>query len=83
MASLTRLTRILVVLVLLYLMFPQPAYAYLDPGTGSLIIQVVVAALLGAAFTAKIYWKNIKTFFVNRFSKKTQIEETHDDRDED
>jgi hypothetical protein len=64
-------------------MFPQPAYAYLDPGTGSLIIQVVVAALLGAAFTVKVYWRNIKTFFANRFSNKAQTEETHDDTDED
>ena len=32
----------------------QPAYAYLDPGTGSLIIQVIVGSIaaLGVAMTA-------------------------------
>ena len=32
----------------------QPAYAYLDPGTGSLIIQVIIGSIaaLGVAMTA-------------------------------
>ena len=82
MKSPIRLTKVLLVLILLSLVFPRPAHAYLDPGTGSLIIQVIVAALLGAAFTVKVYWQNIKTFFANRFSNKAQADETQDDADE-
>ena len=37
--------------------------AYLDPGTGSLIIQVVIASVLGGLFTVKVYWGRIKAFF--------------------
>ncbi len=37
--------------------------AYLDPGTGSLIIQAVVAVLAGAAVAITSYWQKIKTFF--------------------
>ncbi len=55
---------------LFFLMFPQVSYAYLDPGTGSYIFQLILAAFVGAAFTIKIYWAKIKTVFVNRFSKK-------------
>jgi hypothetical protein len=55
-----------------YLMFPRITYAYLDPGTGSYIIQIILAALVGVAFTIKIYWTKVKTFFVNLFSKKSQ-----------
>ncbi len=53
-------------------MFPRITYAYLDPGTGSYIIQIILAALVGVAFTIKIYWTKVKTFFVNLFSKKSQ-----------
>lgn len=48
---------------LFFLMFPQVSYAYLDPGTGSYIFQLILAAFVGAAFTIKIYWAKIKTFF--------------------
>lgn len=37
--------------------------AYLDPGTGSLIIQAVVAVIAGAAVAITSYWQKIKTFF--------------------
>lgn len=34
--------------------------AYIDPGTGSLIIQIVVASLAAAAVTTRAYWTKIK-----------------------
>ena len=37
--------------------------AYLDPGTGSLIIQALVAALAGAAVVITSYWQKIRAFF--------------------
>ena len=40
-----------------------PTYAYLDPGTGSIILQGVIAAIATVGFTAKIYWQRIKAFF--------------------
>ena len=46
--------------------------AYLDPGSGSFILQLLLAALLGAAFLVKVYWGKIKAFFGGVFSKKEQ-----------
>ncbi len=46
---------------------PQSASAYLDPGTGSMALQLLVAGLLGAIFTIKTWWRSILGFF----SKKT------------
>lgn len=43
--------------------------AYLDPGTGSYIIQLLIAGVLGAAFMLRGYWKNVKGFFAGLFSK--------------
>ena len=39
------------------------AYAYLDPGTGSIIAQVIVGTLVGAGVAIKVYWQKIKMRF--------------------
>jgi hypothetical protein len=39
------------------------AKAYLDPGSGSILLQLLIAAALGAAFAVKVYWKKIKGVF--------------------
>lgn len=72
------LTTVAVLLSLFYLMFPQKAYAYLDPGTGSYILQLILGVLLGAFFAVKIFWKNIKASFSNLFSKRQKNEEDDD-----
>jgi hypothetical protein len=46
------------------------AEAYLDPGTGSYILQILIASLLAAGFTLKIFWRQVKFFVVNLFSRK-------------
>lgn len=40
-----------------------PAYAYLDPGTGSLILQAVIGVIAGALMALRIYWGRIKSLF--------------------
>lgn len=54
------------------LSIPQNAFAYLDPGTGSYIFQLLIAGLLGALFAIKVFWIRIKTFFTGLFSKKNK-----------
>jgi hypothetical protein len=36
--------------------------AYIDPGSGSFIIQALLAALAGAAVAVNAYWKRIRRF---------------------
>jgi len=50
--------------------FPQKAYAYLDPGTGSYIFQLVIASIIGGLFAVKLFWTKIVLFFKNLFSRK-------------
>lgn len=52
--------------------------AYLDPGSGSFIIQLIVGAILGSLVAIKIYFKNIKKSFIKLFSKK-KTEQTNSD----
>lgn len=49
-----------------WLLFPPPTYAYIDPGTGSYLVQVVIAGLLGVLVSLRIYWARIKTFLRER-----------------
>ena len=39
------------------------AHLYLDPGSGSLILQMVLAGLLGAGVVIRVFWKKIKALF--------------------
>ena len=48
--------------MLLVLLPARDAQAYLDPGTGSMIIQIVVASVLGALFTLKLWFGVVKRF---------------------
>jgi len=45
---------------------------YLDPGSGSMIIQLVLGAILGLGVFLRLYWKKIKNFFM---SEKENSEE--------
>jgi O-antigen/teichoic acid export membrane protein len=44
-------------------LFPQPAYAYLDPGTGSLIWQILLAGGFSVAYFVRRHWKRIVRIF--------------------
>lgn len=37
-----------------------PAYAYLDPGTGSVLLQGLLAGFAGVVAVIKIYWVQLK-----------------------
>lgn len=66
------ISRIGFIVLSLALCFPQPVHAYIDPGTGSFIIQMLMAGALGLFFTLKVFWKKIITYFKNLF--RTQNE---------
>ncbi len=63
-----------VVLAVFYLVLTREVYAYLDPGTGSYILQLVIAGILGGLFAVKMFWAKIKSFFVNIFSRDNKHE---------
>jgi len=46
------------------------AYAYLDPGTGSYVLQIVIAGIVSALFTIKMCWRRIVDFFSHLFKGK-------------
>ena len=52
---------------------------YLDPGSGSFLIQLLIAGLAGAGIAIAVSWGRIKRFF----SKKKPVDADKDDEDED
>ena len=49
--------------MLLLVGFPARAEAYLDPSTGSMVLQVAVGGLLAILATTKLYWARIRSMF--------------------
>jgi hypothetical protein len=39
-------------------------FAYLDPGTGSYLLQMALAGMLGAGYAVRRFWSQIKGLFV-------------------
>jgi hypothetical protein len=56
--------------VFFFFLIPYHSYAYLDPGTGSALIQVFIATCLGASFYAKMHFAKIKSFISNLINRK-------------
>jgi hypothetical protein len=51
--------------------------AYLDPGSGSFLVQLVIAGLLGAALAVRMSWGRIKGIF-QRKDKPPSDSEGHE-----
>lgn len=49
------------------------AYAYIDPGTGSYLLQILIASVVSGLFVIKIWWAKIKDFiFKNKTEKNNE-----------
>ncbi len=48
---------------------PHRDTAYLDPGSGSYLLQLLIAGLLGVLFVIKAYWRTIKSFISDRWMR--------------
>ncbi len=44
------------------LFFLKSANAYIDPGTGSFVIQLLIAGFLGALYALKVFWRQALSF---------------------
>jgi hypothetical protein len=55
----------------------HPAQAYIDPGTGSVIVQGLIGAVAGGLVIIRIYWAKISTFMgLSKRSEKTHGEDS-------
>lgn len=52
---------------------------YLDPGSGSFLIQLLMAAALGIGVAVKMYWSKIKQLFRGKHSDSSEIDSDNDE----
>ena len=48
----------------------QTVAGYIDPGTGSYVLQITIAFLIGLAFSIKVFWTRITAFLHKIVSRK-------------
>lgn len=51
------------------------AQSYLDPGSGSILIQILLATLLGASAAIAVFWRKIKAFFTGKKGGEGVVED--------
>ena len=66
-------------LFLVLLLFTRESEAYIDPGSGSYVLQLIVASFFAIVFTLKVFWRNIRAFFSGARGKK-QADTTSSDQ---
>jgi hypothetical protein len=54
-------------------------FAYLDPGTGSLVLQVIVGGILGVGVILKAYWTKIMRIFGKGKKNSAKTKKTEDE----
>lgn len=64
-----------VILPTLFSTLGRQAY-YLDPGSGSYFVQLILASLMGTLFLIGVYRKKVTDFFRSLFSKNKADEES-------
>ena len=70
----------LLLISILLLLATQPAFAYIDPGSGSAILSVIIGLLVAIGATIKTYWYKILKLFGK---SKTKINNDFDKKDID
>ena len=73
-----KLAQVLALIFLIQIMTASTAYAYIDPGTGSYLFQMLMAGLLGSAFAIKMAWRNVKTYISQIFSSNAGDHDSND-----
>ena len=51
------------------------AFAYIDPGSGSIVIQMLIGALVGVGIAVKVFWFKIKLRLSSVFNKNDSNDE--------
>ena len=62
--------------------YSAAAFAYLDPGTGSIILQGLIAGVMVVVAAWGVFWHRIKSFFSSLFSS-TKVENDESGQDSD
>ena len=66
------MNRLFVIFSILFFTSSVPCYAYLDPATGSLILQVIIGAVASVMAFSSRSWKKVKSIFKKKETKSPE-----------
>jgi len=64
------LVKQILIVIVAWCLSIKPAYAYLDPGSGSYLIQILIASLVGGGLFVKTFWARIKGLLGKKKNEK-------------
>ena len=64
--------KLLIQFIIASQLLSNPAYAYLDPGVGSVILQAIIGGIAVGMTMVSIYWQKVKKFFGIDTKRKTE-----------
>jgi hypothetical protein len=74
--SMNRVTNCILVGAVLSMAMTAPAYAYLDPGTGSIVLQAIIGGVAAGLFVMRGYYNKAKAWLGgHRASGKKNVQE--------
>ncbi len=71
----------LVLIFVISLVGSQPAFAYIDPGSGSAIMSVIIGVFVAIGMVIKTFWYKIKSLLGFSKSKKSSARSNNDNSD--
>ena len=70
-----RVTLVALVALAVDVAVPVPAFAYLDPGAGSLVFQWIIAGVVGAALAARVGWRRFSGVFRRKGQSAADVDD--------
>jgi len=70
----------LLFLIFASLSFPLPAFAYLDPGSGSMLLQLLMGGVVGVIAILKLYWQSFTGLFKGKSAGQTHSDPPESER---
>ena len=66
--------KLILLFFVLYLAMIGNSFAYLDPGSGSFILQAIIGFIAAIFATVSFYWNKVKIFIARLFKKEKKTE---------
>ncbi len=70
-----QLSLLVTIFLCLALVWTPDAHAYIDPGTGSILVQGLIAAIAAIGVSLKLYWHRITRLFSRRSGNENAPDE--------
>lgn len=70
----SKITSLLLAAAFIILISAGPAFAYIDPGSGSAVISIIIGAFVAAGLAIKSFWYKITGFFSGSKSSSQDID---------